>query len=152
MKYCITLLRVISFCLVVSNSLAQDNIEDVIATLNKINQVNNVQVFVHDKPISDWSGVSRHVKFRDFLVAFDSTASRTYSNLTISEATISLIRNNKRIGMAFWRPEGCEPLNVFYALVQLGDRYEIQFTLIAQRKTGEQVSLANKLIYNLPLL
>ncbi len=42
-------------------------------------------------------------------------------------------------------------MNIFYTMVQPGDRYELQLTLVAQRKTGEQVSLKNKLIYNLPI-
>jgi hypothetical protein len=60
--------------------------------------------------------------------------------------------NTGRAISTFWRQGLPEPLNSFYTVVQLGDRYEMKFTLIAQRKTGEQVSLENKLVYNLPLL
>ena len=152
MKYYITLLRIIGFCLFVSSSLAQDTIEETIATLNELN---NVQVFVDHKLITDWSGVRRDIKLRDFSVTFDTTASRTkqyYSDLIISQAKVTLFRYNKHTAFTIWQRGGPEPMNVFYTMAQPGDRYELQLTLVAQRKTGEQVSLKNKLIYNLPLL
>jgi hypothetical protein len=153
MKHYTIFFRIISFCFLVRNSFAQDNIDKAILTLNELN---DIQVFIDRKFITDWSGVRRDVKLRDFSVVFDSTSSRTnkeyYSNLIINQAKITLIRKDKPIAFAIWRQGLPEPLNSFYTVVQLGDRYEMKFTLIAQRKTGEQVSLENKLVYNLPLL
>jgi mRNA-degrading endonuclease YafQ of YafQ-DinJ toxin-antitoxin module len=137
--------------LLVSASKAQNTIEETIATLN---EVSNVQVFVDHKLITDWSGVRRDIKLRDFSIAFDTTANSTkeyYSDLIISQAKVTLFRYKKYTAFTTWQQGGPEPMNVFYTMAQPGDRYELQLTLIAQRKTGERVALKNKLIYNLPI-
>lgn len=153
MKRCIIFFQIVGFCLLVKNSLAQDNIDEAVSAYSELT---SIQVSVDQKLITDWTGVRRYVKLRDFSVSFDSTSKwvnkEQYSKLIISRAKITLIRNDKSIAFTTWREGGAEPLNTFYTVVQLGDRYEMQLTLTAQRKNGEQVLLRNKLIYNLPLL
>ncbi|RYC70073.1 hypothetical protein [Spirosoma sordidisoli] len=134
-----------------SSSQAQNTVDETIATLNELD---NVRVFADRKPITDWSGVRRDIKLRDFSVVFDTTALATkqyYSALVISQAKVTLLRSNKYTAFAFWRQGSPEPMNIFYTMAQPGDRYELELTLVAQRKTGEQVPLKNKIIYNLPL-
>lgn len=152
MKYCISFLQITCFCLLIITSFAQDTMNE---NLLHLNEISHLQVLVDQRPLADWSGVKKTIKIRDFDLAFDSTSAtinKEYkSNLMISHAKISLIRNNKIVGFTIWREGSADPFSVFYGMAQTGDRYEVSFSCTAQRKTGEKVALSKALVYNFPI-
>lgn len=153
MKYYISFLQIPCFCLLIMTSFAQDTMDD---NLLHLNEISHLQVLVEQRPLADWSGVKKAIKIRDFALTFDTTSAtinKEYkSNLMISHAKISLIRNDKIVGFTIWRQGSSDPFSVFYGMVQVGDRYEIAFSCTAQRKTGEKIALSKALVYNFPIL
>ncbi|WP_020599127.1 hypothetical protein [Spirosoma panaciterrae] len=151
MKKYLNLTQIIGFLLLFNNSFGQNTIDDTIETLNELN---NVQVYADQNLISDWAGVRKDIKLRDFSFSFDksSISAKKYDvDLIISEAKVTLFRYNKFTAFTIWQPGGTEPMNVFYSMARPGDRYELQVSLVAKNKLGEKVPLKSKFIYNLPL-